>query len=140
MKSADERFAEADRLEEIGDNHRALAVWRELAESYPDPAALCRLGRLARELGETEESVNALRRAIKLDPTLGVAYVALASMARDEGNYEDAEHLLRQALRIEKTNYGYCMLHGRSGQHGNLRKLYQHRRVRGCLPQGHQAG
>jgi tetratricopeptide (TPR) repeat protein len=67
MSPADELFAEADRLEEIGDQQGALLVWRELAERFPDPGALCRLGGLAKELGEIEEAENALWRAIKLD-------------------------------------------------------------------------
>jgi tetratricopeptide (TPR) repeat protein len=77
MRPADELFAEADRLEDIGDTHGALAVWRTLIERYPDPNALCRLGGLAKELGEIEEAESAFRGAIKLDPTLSVAYAVL---------------------------------------------------------------
>jgi Flp pilus assembly protein TadD len=110
MKSADELFAEADRLEEAGDQHGALAVWRTLAERHPDPVALCRLGGLAKELGETGEAENAFRDAIKLDASLGAAYVRLAVIAIDKGEYQEAGNLLRQLLRIEKTEGGYCLL------------------------------
>jgi len=39
MRLADELFAEADRLEELGDQQGALRVWRELVDRYPDPVA-----------------------------------------------------------------------------------------------------
>ncbi len=45
MRSGDDLFAEADRLEELGDQQGALRVWREL-----------------------EEAESALRHAIALDP------------------------------------------------------------------------
>ena len=40
MGSARDLFTEAERLEESGDQHGALAVWRVLVETYPDPPAL----------------------------------------------------------------------------------------------------
>jgi tetratricopeptide (TPR) repeat protein len=118
MKSSEELFEEAERLEEEGEQVPALQKWRDLAATYPDPNALCRLALLARELSENDEAERALRRAIELDPKLGVAYLALCSMAIHRRDYEEAECLVRQALRIEETRSGYCLLGSALSRHG----------------------
>lgn len=111
MKSPEELLAEAEELESRGDEHGAIAAWRELAARRPDdPVALCRFARLAIRLSEPDEAERALRRAITVDPNLSEAYLVLGSLAQDKWDNEEAEHLLRQALSREKTKEGYSML------------------------------
>ncbi len=111
MKSPEELLAEAEELESRGDEHGAIAAWRELAARRPDdPVALCRFARLAIRLSEPDEAERALRRAITVDPNLSEAYLVLGSLAQDKWDNEEAEHLLRQALSREKTKEGYYMM------------------------------
>jgi tetratricopeptide (TPR) repeat protein len=110
MKSPEELLAEAEELEARGNEHGALAVWRELVALRPDATALCRFAGLAMELNYQGDAESALRRAIKLDPSLSEAYLALGSLSMDKWDNEEADYFIRLAISREKTRAGYCML------------------------------
>jgi tetratricopeptide (TPR) repeat protein len=110
MKSPEELFAEAVRLEEGGCEQEAFQRWKDLFDKYQDPHALFRFALLAKRLGEVDASKRALGLLVKLDPDFDAAYLTLASLAIRGQDYETAEHYLRKALRIEESRAGLTML------------------------------
>ena len=55
-----ELFDEAVRLEEEGQNERALALWRQLAEMKPTRNAFLRLGSITRIIGRSRHASHCL--------------------------------------------------------------------------------
>jgi superkiller protein 3 len=110
-QTPDELFDKAERLEDSGDESGALFVWRQLANERPyDAGVFCRLGRVARRLGDVQEAQLAFRQAIQLDVATPSAHFALASIALALGEYREAESCLMSGLRFEKNEAAYCML------------------------------
>jgi tetratricopeptide (TPR) repeat protein len=110
MKSPEELFAEAERLEEGGCEQEAFQKWKDLADRYRDPDALFRFALLAKKLGDFDEAKKALDILVKLDPEFEGGHLTLGSLAIRRQDYEDAERHLRKALRIEETRAGLTML------------------------------
>src|SRR5579872_5349667 len=110
MKSPEELFEEAERLEEDGCEQEAFQKWKELADKYRNPDVLFRFALLARKLGELGEAKKALDLLVKLDPDFDGAHLTVASLAIRSQEYEDAERHLRRALHIEETRAGLTML------------------------------
>jgi protein O-GlcNAc transferase len=110
MKSRQELFEEAERLEESGREQEALRIWKALSENFPDVDVLSRLGLLAKKVGELEVAKLAFSSLIGLDPSAEAAHLALGSIAIDEKEYEVAEVYLRTALGLESTRAGFSLL------------------------------
>ena len=111
MKTPNELFDEAEHLEDIGDESGALRVWQQLVGRRPEDAGVfCRLGRVAKRLGNIAEAGLAFNRAIQLDEAMSSAYLGLASIALRQHDYQQAESQLRSALRFDKNEAAYCML------------------------------
>jgi tetratricopeptide (TPR) repeat protein len=96
--------------EERGEHAKALDIWRALASESDDPAALCHQGRLCHQLGYTEESHEAYKKAIRVDPSLPRPYVGLAIVLMEEDKPSDALALLAKALTLEKSANIYALL------------------------------
>ncbi len=57
-------------------------------------------GRTALEDGRLEEAASRIERAVRLDPSNGRAYLALAEVRIAEGRPREAEGLLERALTL----------------------------------------
>lgn len=53
---------------DLGDNTRALDMWRRLSETNPDPRKLRALANAYEQAREYRNAANALKRAVELDP------------------------------------------------------------------------
>ena len=70
---------------------RALSVARLRSELYPhDPDAFATLGHILRERGDGEAAVEALERAVELDPSARTVYRAIGDIHLDAGRFEEA--------------------------------------------------
>lgn len=98
-----ELFDEAVRLEEDGQNERALAVWRQIVETTPTRNAYLRLAGCAKELGLVDDVERAFQRALEIDGRSEIALRSLGILAVDRCDYLAAVDYLRRACEIEET-------------------------------------
>jgi len=89
---------------------RSLANERKLAESvrYCDkwvaiekfnPSAHYLRALLLQESGATDEAIQALRRALYIDPNFAIAHFAMGNIARSQGRHHEADKCFIGALR-----------------------------------------
>ncbi len=105
-----ELFDEAVRLEEEGQNERALVIWRQLVGMEPTRNAFLRLGRITKELGLIEEAEHAFKRALEIDPRSALALKSLGILAMDRFDYEAAAGYLKHSCEIEENPGSFSML------------------------------
>lgn len=108
--SYDNRFEQAEAMEERGEYLDALKEWRELASDHRDAEVLYRQARLAEQLGHTEEAERAFRSAIQVDNKHPWAFAGLASILMNRDEPEDAVGLLSRSLTYEKSAITYTLL------------------------------
>jgi predicted CXXCH cytochrome family protein len=85
----------ADALSESGNNNRALDVLNRGVQSAPgDPL-------LWYQLGVAGSNIDALEKAVSLDPGFADAYNLLGSLRADRGEFDSALKAWRNALRVE---------------------------------------
>lgn len=97
-----ELFDEAIRLEEEGQLERALAIWRQLAETHPTRNVFLRLASITEDLGLLDDAEHAFQQALKIDGRSALALLGLGSLASDRGDYEAATNYLKKAREIEE--------------------------------------
>jgi tetratricopeptide (TPR) repeat protein len=68
-----EQFDEAVRLEEEGQQERALGMWRQLARDHPTRNVFLRLARITHELGLVEDAETAFKEAFRIDDRSALA-------------------------------------------------------------------
>jgi tetratricopeptide (TPR) repeat protein len=71
----------------------ALALWPRYSEALAVSAILCLLDR------QPDPALDAAQRAVKLDPTNGMAYIVLAAARNLNGQYDEALHAAESGLR-----------------------------------------
>ena len=105
-----ELFDEADRLEEEGQQHRALIVWRQLAETHPTRNVFLRLASITKELGLIDDAEHAFQQALEIDGRSARALMGLGVLAINRRNFEAAESHLKRACEIEESPGGFSLL------------------------------
>ncbi len=108
--SDDERFEQAEAMEERGQHFDALKTWRELVRDHPDAEIFCRQARLAEQLGYIDEAERAYGSAIQADAKHPWAKAGLASILLKRGESDEAARLLQQSLTDEKSPITHTML------------------------------
>ncbi len=83
---------------------KARAEFERAIETAPSATAFLYLGLTEIGLGRNEPAVDALREAIRLEPALLEAHVALGKVLARAGRDEEALPLLTQALEIDGRN------------------------------------
>jgi protein O-GlcNAc transferase len=117
-----ELFDEAVRLEEEGQNERALAIWRQLAEMKPTRNAFLRLGSITKKLGRIDDAEHAFRRALEIDARSALALRLLGSLAMHRGAYETAVDYLKRASEIDEDPGIFSILGVALRNTGNARE------------------
>jgi tetratricopeptide (TPR) repeat protein len=85
----------------------ALVEYRRLAEQFPDHAPFySEIGRLNLRLGQRPEAMQALRRAIEIDPKLSEPHYLLAGLYRDSGDTRAADRELEIFATLETIPEG----------------------------------
>lgn len=86
------RYRLADTLVETGDGDGARRLLEDTAREHPDQAvAFAMLGQLALKQKRYADAVDALNKAIKLDPKAGGLYATLADAYAGQGNTRAAD-------------------------------------------------
>jgi len=94
-------FLMAEKYEE------ALVEYRKLLDENPDYAPLYNdIGRVQLKLGQRQEAMQALRRAVELDPRLSEPHYLLANIYRDLGDQEGADRELATFAALETIPEG----------------------------------
>lgn len=105
-----ELFDEAIRLEEEGQNERALSIWRQLAGTHPSRNVFLRLAHLTTELGLIDDAESAFKHALEIDNRSAVALLGLGHLAIDRRDFKAAETYLRKSCEFEESSPGYSVL------------------------------
>ena len=101
------------------DSEFALA-WAGLAKTYVD---LYRWGRNSRDL---QEAQRASAHALKLDPNLAEAHVAIGQALAIQRRFEDAAAEFEKAIELDPTSFDAYYFYARSSfEAGNLEKAVQ---------------
>jgi protein O-GlcNAc transferase len=108
--SPEELFDEADRLEEEGQQDRALSVWRQLAETHPTRNVFLRIASITKDLGLIDDAEHAFKQALEIDGRSAGALMGLGVLAINRRNYETAERYLKSACEIEGCPAGFSLL------------------------------
>ena len=84
-------------LVRIGDQKKALEVFEQVLEHYPNQArAQMSYGHTLKTVGRLEESIEAYRKCIQLSPEVGEAYWSLANLKTFRFNDDDIESMRKQ--------------------------------------------
>src|SRR5260370_17699229 len=108
--SPQELFDEADRLEEQGQQDRALIAWRQLAETHPTRDVFLRIASITKDLGLIDDAEHAFKQALEIDDRSAGALMGLGALAINRRNYETAESYLKRACEIEGCPAGFTLL------------------------------
>ncbi|MBM3215519.1 tetratricopeptide repeat protein [Candidatus Poribacteria bacterium] len=101
VSSTPPRFQEAELEYQRGNFERALALYAELVEDYPDLApAHAGLGDSALKLSDAPRAVAAFRRALELAPGDPILMGVFADALRADKQYESAIELYEKAIRV----------------------------------------
>jgi len=112
-------------LSAIGRHGESVACCRRLAEVYPDsPEIWVKYGWSLRSMGQREQAVLALRKAIELRPSYGEAHWSLADMKAFEFSDEEIRAMECQLARPEVSGEDRMYLHFALGTAYGGRKLY----------------
>ena len=110
VKMSQERFDEAVRLEEDGQEDSALAVWRELAISNPTRNVFLRLAGCSKKPGLKDEAESAFTSALKIDGRSTPALNGLGLLAIGRGDFEAAEGYLERSCTVEESASSFSLL------------------------------
>jgi len=119
------RALEASLLGKSGDHDREIAIYEDLVRDSPDhPALWNSLGNALKYAGRTEESLVALRRAVKARPSYGEGWWSLANVKT--AKFEDADlGAMRRALRGKVHETDALHLHFALGKALEDRREYE---------------
>ncbi len=102
MSDVTELLHSARRAVEAGDHHKALPLIEEAAKLGPNLFGVQLLrGICLNEIGYGTEAVQALRRAVELNPTSAQGHYNLGVALRSTRRAKEAERHFRQALRLQ---------------------------------------
>lgn len=85
-------------LADFGCYREAADIYTHLVLEAPHPASFQRLGEFCQKLGRFEAAAQAYTQAIRLDPTLGAAYMLLANTRRLEESDRSLQEFFAVAL------------------------------------------
>lgn len=118
------RGAMASILDKIGRGEEARSIWRSLVEENPmKPAYWVGLGHNLRAAGLTEESIEAHKRAIAIEPDHGEAWWGIASIKKNVFSDDDIR-ALQEALQIAIDLSNKKQLNFALGRAFHVRKRY----------------
>jgi len=86
------------------EGEKARAEFERVIETSPSAMAFLYLGLTEIGLGRNEPAVEALREAIRLEPGLLEAHVALGKVLARAGRDEEATPVLTRALELDRSN------------------------------------
>jgi tetratricopeptide (TPR) repeat protein len=86
------------------EGEKARTEFERVSVAAPSPTAFLYLGLTEVGLGRTEPAVDAFREAIRRDPGLLEAHVALGKVLARAGRDEEAKPVLARALEIDPAN------------------------------------
>ena len=93
------QIALAATLYQTGEIQRALSMYRQLLEQYPnDIQILIRLASIEQSSNQNEEAIVLLERAVKIDPELKNTQIALATTLYQTGEAERAVSMYKELL------------------------------------------
>ncbi len=102
-----ERFNFANELIARKNLNEAEAIFRDLLAADPNNAVvLCKLGRIAGDLGRTGEAMAHLDQAIAADPTYPYSYMRQSEILEASGDRDAAIRVLEAALLRDPTMSG----------------------------------
>jgi chemotaxis protein methyltransferase CheR len=84
---------------QAGDHARAESLAREAARAL-SPEAYLLLALVAEARGDAPAAVEAVRKALYLDPQMALAHAMLVPLFERLGQHEEAERARRNALRV----------------------------------------
>ncbi|MCL6684435.1 tetratricopeptide repeat-containing sulfotransferase family protein [Sphingomonas alba] len=120
------RALEASLLGKLGDHEGEIAIYQGLTCDSPDhPALWNSLGNALKYAGRTEESLVALRRAVKIRPSYGEAWWSLANVKTARFEASDLR-AMRKALRGGVQDIDALHLHFALGKALEDRREYEH--------------
>jgi len=124
-----EKIQHGDWLTRLGENERALGVWRELAAETPDDKdMLLRLGATLAALHDYSQAEAVLLKAQKLDSSDARVVHNLGLLRLNQGRTEEAKEYFRRTLSIRpwhpETNYHLGLMAERRGDIDRARRLY----------------
>jgi eukaryotic-like serine/threonine-protein kinase len=107
-----------------GDMEKAAQVYEMWAQNYPErPGISYQLAPIYSQLGRYDQAVDALRRAIRLDPTRATGFGNLAEGLLAVGRFDDAGAVLAEADRrkfqtvfLLQANYWRAFVRGDNGE------------------------
>jgi predicted O-linked N-acetylglucosamine transferase (SPINDLY family) len=98
--AADELLALGFEMQDRGQHHLALEIYREAARIAPEyPRTALNIGNALQSLGRTDEAERAYRDAVAFDPGFAYARFNLGVLLAAGGNVAEAKHELLTALR-----------------------------------------
>ena len=96
-------FAQGVAAHRAGDMEAAQRFYRSAAETATDPTPARLLALLLLEDGQPEAAVTWARRAVSLDPDVGLSHAALGRVLLQAGHFEDAERALHTAISLDPS-------------------------------------
>jgi len=95
----------------LGDHDQQIRIYEAMVREKPrQPGLWMSLGNVLKTIGRTDEAVDALRRALKIEPTFGDAYWTLANFKSFHFSPRDLQHM-RQALRKKLSDNDALHIH-----------------------------
>jgi tetratricopeptide (TPR) repeat protein len=107
---------QAEAAEAIGQLQNALELWEKICRTDPDPATLCKLGRLRQKLSQWEPAEEAFLAALAIDRsfTIAMLYLGILNIHRRDIDRDDATNQaatwLEKAISIEPSAPAYNLL------------------------------
>ena len=95
----------------LGEHDEQIRIYQEMVRERPrQPGLWMSLGNALKTTGRTDEAVDALRQALKIQPTFGEAYWTLANFKSFRFSPRELNHM-RQALRKKLPDEDALHLH-----------------------------
>jgi superkiller protein 3 len=107
---------QAEAAEAIGQLQNALDLWETVCRKDPDPALLCKLGRLRTKLGQWQPAEEAFLAALAIDRhfTLAMLFLGTLNNCRDDIDQEtatdQAKGWFEKAISLEPSAIAYTLL------------------------------
>ena len=98
-RQAIDLLAKGQTLEQQGDRQGAMSLYQQSVQSAPSPAAYYQMGRLAKQMGDTEASRSYLQQALDLNPDYQLAKMELGGEATMNVDSIQRESRTVQSLR-----------------------------------------
>jgi tetratricopeptide (TPR) repeat protein len=97
--NANYQLLKATILVQRGEHPQALEIYERLLKSYPNqPRAQMNFGHTLKTVGRLEESIDAYRFCIRLNPAIGEAYWSLANLKTYRFSQEEIELMRSQVV------------------------------------------